>query len=390
MSEDQRERIRTAVRAAAPAGRDLSRDLHAHPETGLCERRSAAAVADLLERHGFTVRRGAGGLETAFVAERGAGRPHLAFVAEYDALPELGHACGHNLIAASSVVAALGLAAVAGDAGLRLSVVGAPDEEGSGGKIPLVAAGVFDEVDAALMMHPADRTETRRCYRAAWEMRVRFLGRASHAVSAPEQGINALDAAVRFYGALKDRIGELDRVCRETFPDGLACPAIIEEGGIRPNIVPDRATLHLTLRAPDGVWLQKGREAVESCAESCAAAVGAGWRVETVGHVYREMRIDADLSRHFERELAACGFEVDSRLRYGCGSTDMGNVSQVTAAIHPNVAITGGRSMAEHTVEFAAWCGSDPAQEAMFRAAEALALAAWEWTKARKEASGHV
>lgn len=389
--ETLRGRIHQRLKEIEPEIRALSLDLHEHPETGLNEVYASARISAYLESKGFCVQRGLAGLSTSFKAvSRVNGTPEtrVVFPAEYDALPELGHACGHNLIAASSVAAALGLEAVADSAGIEVNLVGTPDEEGTGGKIPLLESGVFEGMDVALMAHPSDATQTRRIHRAAWEMRVIFHGKASHAVISPEEGINALDACVAFYASLRMSLPALDAACREESPDGIACPCIIEEGGLRPNIVPDRAVAHLSLRAPSEHWLLRGRAMLEIWAEEAASGIGAKWDIETVGNIYQAMRVDEDLASIFEDELERQGVPCDSTVQWGCGSTDIGNISQIMPTIHPTIAITQGAPMAAHTPEFAQTCAGEEAHRAMLAAAETMAVTALEWVLRRKEDKG--
>ncbi|MDQ7844104.1 MAG: M20 family metallopeptidase [Armatimonadota bacterium] len=358
--------VRRAVDAASEALVDLARRIHAHPEVAFQEVQASRWLSETLERHGFTVERGIADLPTAFRAEvRGSGPgPTVAFLAEYDALPEIGHACGHNLIAAGALGAGIGLAAVRSRLPGTVVVLGTPAEEGGGGKILMLQRGAFAGIDAALMFHPASYTLTMRPSLASWRLKVAFRGRAAHAAAAPEEGINALDAMVAMFVS----IGLL----RQQLRDDARVHGIITYGGAAPNIIPDRAEAVFSVRAADGAYAGEVLEKVINCGRAAATATGATLQVETQKG-YEAMKPNRALAEAFGRHLEALGWPLDPPPeRPKMGSTDMGDVSQRLPAIHPYVAI--GKDIAGHTVEFREAALTDQGFAAMLAAAKAMAL----------------
>jgi amidohydrolase len=367
--QPNRQQLATAVEALTPQLEALALDLHAHPEVAFGEHRSAAVLCDVLEGAGFAVERGVGGLETAFVARHrfGSGGPRIALLAEYDALPGLGHACGHNLIASASIGAALALRSQSGLASGELLVIGTPAEEGGGGKILLADAGVFEGVDAALMFHPGRRTMVTRGALAASRLTMRFYGRAAHAASAPEQGINALDACILTFNAIN--------ALRQHTKDETRIHGIISHGGTAANIVPDFAEAKFSIRHRLLAEALELKERVMAAARGAAAAVGA--RVEfEAGPTYAERRINYPMARRFAEHLEALGEPVKEPPAIGgVGSSDFGNLSQLIPAIHPYVAIAP-ENVSAHTPEFAAAAASRAGLRGMNLAATALAATA--------------
>jgi amidohydrolase len=347
----------------------LALDLHAHPEIAFEEHRSSAKIRDVLSTAGFVVEGGVGGLETAFVARHrfGPGGPRVALLAEYDALPGLGHACGHNLIASASVGAALALRSLDDLTIGELLVIGTPAEEGGGGKILLANAGVFDGVDAALMFHPGRRTMVTRGALAAVRVTMRFYGRAAHAASAPEQGINALDACILTFNAIN--------ALRQHTKDETRIHGIISHGGTAANIVPEFAEAKFSIRHRYLGEAQSLKERVLDAARGAAAAVGA--RVEfDEGPTYAERRINHPMAERFAEHLEALGEPVrEPPAIGGVGSSDFGNLSQLIPAIHPYIAIAP-EAVSAHTPEFAAASASPAGLRGMTLAATALAATA--------------
>jgi amidohydrolase len=358
--------ITKAVDAVAGELVALARRIHATPEVAFQEVKSSGWLADSLESHGFTVRRGVADLPTAFRAEvagSGAG-PAVAFLAEYDALPEIGHACGHNLICTAALGAGIGLAAVAPSVRGKVVVLGTPAEEGGGGKVLMLQRGAFAGIDAAMMFHPASYTLTKRASLASWRLKVKFLGRASHAAAAPEEGVNALDALIQMFvniGLLRQQLREDIRV-----------HGIITYGGAAPNIIPDRAEASFSVRAADGPTAAETLERVLNCGRAAATATGARVEFETKKG-YEAMRPNGKLAAAFEKHLQALDWPVDPLPeRQKMGSTDMGDVSQVMPAIHPYLTI--GTDIEGHTVEFREAALTDRGFRAMLTAAKAMAL----------------
>ena len=363
------DRVAAAIEAAWPELEAFALDLHAHPELMFEEHRSAAALADALRSAGFEVETGVGGLETAFLARHrfGPGGPRVALLAEYDALPEMGHACGHNLIATAALGAARALReTLATDAG-ELLVIGCPAEEGGGGKILLLQAGVFEGIDAALMFHPGSRTMTIRGALAATRVTMRFFGKAAHAASTPELGINALDACILTFNAVNS--------LRQHVKDETRIHGIITHGGSAPNIVPEYAEAKFLIRHRRSSEVALLRERVLAAARGSAAAVGA--RVEfDEGLAYAERKVNVPMANRFAEHLEAQGEPVKAAPAIGgVGSSDFGNVSQVLPAIHPYVAIVP-EGVSAHTPEFAAAAASPAGLRGLRLAATAMAATA--------------
>lgn len=369
LSAAQVRAVVSAVDEHADALVDLSHALAAEPELAYQEHRSAARCVDLLERHGFAVDRGAYGLPTAFAARTGHDGPHVVICAEYDALPGVGHACGHNLIAASAVGAGLALLGLAEGAGLRVTVLGTPAEESGGGKVDLILAGAFEGVDAALMVHPAPYDDHRPTGLAIEEWRVVHHGRASHASFAPELGRNALDGIVHGYlglAMLRQHLAPLQQV-----------HGVIVDGGQAPNVVPERAEAQYYLRAASVPDLEELRRRVRACLEGAAAATGTDVEIEQMGHVYEPLVPHAGLAEAFDAACAAIGrpYTRDPNGEDVSGSTDFGNVSQLVPALHADLAVHSWPAV-NHQHEFAAACLTEAGDRTMLEGAKAMALTA--------------
>lgn len=346
-------------------------DLHGHPEIAFAEHRSSAALRDALAAAGFEVEAGVAGLDTAFVARHrfGPGGPRIALIAEYDALPKLGHACGHNLIAAASLGAARALVRALDVAAGELLVVGTPAEEGGGGKILMLRAGVFDGIDAAMMFHPGARTMVMRGSLAATRVTMRFHGRAAHAAAAPHQGINALDACIQTFNAIN--------ALRQHVRDETRIHGIISHGGDAPNITPDYAEAKFSIRHRSFAYVEELRERVYAAARGAAASVGATVELEE-GLAYAERKVNRTLAERFRAHLEAQGEPVLEPLAVGgVGSSDFGNLSNELPAIHPYVAMAPEGTSA-HTPEFAAAAASPAGMRALRLATTALARTAAE------------
>ena len=365
------DRILHAIDAAAPTLEAVARDIHAHPELCYEERLASERLASELERAGLTVERGAGGVATALRARFGPSTgPRVAILAEYDALPEIGHACGHNLIAAGALGAALGLFAVRDQLPGEVVFLGTPAEEGGGGKIRLIEAGLFADIDVAMMFHPLDRTLLWQGALAMTRMDMTFRGKPAHAAAAPWDGSSALRAVIHTFNLIDS--------ARVHLRDGARVHGIITDGGQAVNIIPERAAAAFSVRAPTAAYLQTVMAEVRRAAE--AAALGTGTTVEIIeGQGYRDMRNNQPLARRFGDKLAALGVpfaETDPRI--GIGSTDMGDVSYEVPAIHPYMGICAPGEAFPHQHGFAARAASPPAMEAMRAAAKAMALLSWD------------
>ena len=344
--------------------------LFANPEIAFEEFESAALLSGVLEENGFAVERGVAGLETAFVATlRGrADTPRVAFLAEYDALPELGHACGHNLIGTAALGAGLAMKAVLPELEGTIQVIGTPAEERGGGKVILVQGGVFERVDAAMMVHPSGRNMTRRKSLTSHKIGIEFFGRAAHAAAWPDAGINALDAVIQTFNGIN--------ALRQHLRDDARIHGIITHGGRVTNIVPDYAAAQFGVRAADVGYAEQIIEKIRACAEGAARATGARLEFETQEAYYANMMPNPKLADLMDANMVALGIEVRLPLpNERMGSSDMGNVSQTVPALHPYIAI-GPEDLAGHTVEFREAAGSLAGHEGMIKAAKAMAMTA--------------
>ena len=369
--EDEGARLKAAIQRTAeevqPEMVRLARTLHQQPELSGEERQSCRLVAGVLAKHGFEVEFGTGGLETAFVARKdlAAGGPVVTFLAEYDALPDVGHGCGHNLIAAAAVGAGLALSRVASGCSGQVRVIGTPAEETIGGKVVLVENSAFDEVDVALMVHPGHEDRVLSDSLACASFEVVFTGKAAHAVAHPEKGINALDALLALFAAR-------DTLLRHSRP-GVRIPGVIVEGGRRPNIVPERATGCFSLRAPRRDRLEIVVRAFHQLAEGIARTQRCGVEIRQTDRTYDDMMTNTPLADAYRSNLEALGVRVNDRPRENMGSLDMGNVSYVVPSLHPFFSIVPP-AIASHTREFAAATLGKAGQDGLLRSVKALAM----------------
>ncbi|MEU2853268.1 M20 family metallopeptidase [Streptomyces syringium] len=370
--------LKTAVQERVLAHREslltLSRRIHAHPETAFAEHRAAAWCAELLREQDFDVTAPAYGLDTAFSASFGSGPVTVAVVCEYDALPGLGHACGHNLIAAAGLGAALGLAPFADELGLTVRVLGTPAEERGAGKALLLEAGAFDGVDAAMMVHPCpfDVAEFRSF--ALGTLSVAYTGKAAHPSLNPHEGRNAADALTVAQVALG--------LLRQQLPPHWKVHGVTTAAGTAPNAIPDRATAEYEIRASAAEDLRELRERVEACFRAGALATGCEVELTRPEPDYLDFRTDAELIALWRDNARALGRpEPQQRDAFAC--TDMGNVSHVVPSIHPVLDITGG-SCGPHEAEFVAAAVSPMGERALLDGAIGMAWTAADFATARR------
>lgn len=368
MSEIHR-RILAAVDALAPELVELSHTIHAHPEVAFQERFARDLLRDTLARHGLTVHTGVYGQETALESSfSGCEGPTVALLAEYDALPSVGHACGHNIIAAASLGAMLALHAVADALPGTVKLIGTPAEETGGGKELMARAGAFEGIDAALMIHPAAVNLDAMPVIGVAEVRVVYHGRAAHASAQPHEGINALDALVLAYLA----IGNL----RQHIRAGERIHGIITDGGTAPNIVPERAAGYFFVRAATAKALEALKARVLGCFEAGASATGCELEVHWDAIDYLDLLSNGPLAARFQQHAEALGRTFGAPGDFGgAGSTDMGNVSHRVPAIHPLLACAPA-GIPLHHPDFARWAASDLGDRAALDGARALALTA--------------
>ncbi len=366
-----RERVLSRVDEIGPQLVALSHAIAADPELAYQEHRSMARCAEPLEAAGYAVERGAYGVATALAARAGTRGPHLVVCAEYDALPVVGHACGHNIIAAAGVGTGLALLPVLDEVGLRLTVLGTPAEEVGGGKVDLIDAGALEGVDAAMMMHPAPYDDYDSAGLAIEEWSVVVHGKASHASSAPELGRNALDGMVAGYSAVA--------MLRQHLRQWQQVHGIITHGGDAANIVPERTAATYYLRAVDMADLDDLRTRVRAALEGAATATGTTVQIERVGHVYEPIDTNRGLADAFAAacELIGRPFTADPAGPSPGGSTDFGNVSQRVPGLHANLAVHSWPAV-NHQHEFAAHCVSPAGDATLLDSVRAMSLTALE------------
>jgi amidohydrolase len=359
--------IAQAVDRLADELETLSRQIHDHPELAYQEVKACGWLGDFLARQGFKVEKGVGGVDTAFrgTIETGDG-PTIAILCEYDALPGIGHACGHNVIATSGVGAGAALAAVKAQLPKgRIQVIGTPAEEGGGGKVKLIKAGVFKDVDCAMMIHGFDRTLLHQDLLGIARGTFEFTGKASHASADPWEGVNALDACIQMYNSVSMLRQQIRPDCR--------IHGIITNGGAAANIIPESAAAVFYARAPriDTMWDLFKR--VSACAEGAARATGCSLKITQHDSVYEPMKSSRVMLDLFAANMKTAGLTEGAPIPDRLGSSDIGNVSQVIPAIQPMVAIAP-TGMAIHTREFADAAVKPLARAGMVAAAKTMAL----------------
>ncbi|MFI8996531.1 M20 family metallopeptidase [Streptomyces sp. NPDC053542] len=341
----------------------LSHQLHADPELSFEEHRSAAALAGLAERAGFTVERRVAGLDTAFTAVRGSGDLVIGVCAEYDALPGMGHACGHNVNGAAALGAALALGEVADGLGITVKLLGTPAEEDGGGKVYMIEDGLFDDVAVAMMVHANDADTVGNGSLAIGSWNIAYTGRPAHAAAAPWEGRNALDALT----VAQTGLGLL----RQQLPPESVVHGIITDGGQAANVIPARTAARYEVRSPTMESLRALQERVRACFEAGALATGTELHMEPHGHDFADLRQDTAVAELYAGAAEALGRTV-GRAPERTGSTDMGNVSHLLPTIHPMIGYdTGGAR--QHTPEFAAAGTSEGADRAVLDGAVAMA-----------------
>jgi amidohydrolase len=363
----ERKAIRSAAERNYGRAYDLSHRIHANPELAFEEVKAADWLAGELDSLGFRTAKGVGGLDTAVLAEAGTGELVVSICAEYDALPLLGHACGHNIIASSALLAGASLIDLVDDLGITLRIVGTPAEEGGGGKVILLDQQIFTGTNLAMMIHPAPMEADRMHVQAARHFRVAFHGRDSHAAAAPQLGINALDAmtiALTSIGLLRQHIGPDDRI-----------HGIVTNGGDAPNIIPSLVEGEFLTRSATLEQLEQLAPRVDRCFEAGALATGSTCTITDRGPTYSQLVTDEELAQIYVREATELGrtFPVDEAPL--SASTDMGNISLEVATIHPLVTINSWPAV-NHQPEFTQAAKSPEADRAMFEGGMALAMTA--------------
>lgn len=362
--------IDAAVERDAKALAKLAADIHENPELRFEEHKAAGWIADLLTARGFEVERGLA-LATDLRARRGRpGGPRVAVLSEYDALPEIGHACGHNLIAAAGVGGFLAAASVVERVGGEVVFLGTPAEEGGGGKIRMIEKGLFEGLDAAMMFHPFDRDILAHPALASLWLSMTFRGTPSHAAAAPHEGKSALTACLDTFRLIDGQ--------RVHFRDGVRVHGFVTNGGQAVNIIPELAACEFSVRARDAEELARVRGIVERCARGAAMASDVNVEI-TVREGYKDMRNNMALARAFGQNLEGIGRKArEQDPRVGAGSTDMGDVSHVVPSIHPYLAIVDEEEALCHEHRFAEAAKQDRGLQTALAAAKALARTAIE------------
>ncbi|MDH3683717.1 MAG: M20 family metallopeptidase [Acidimicrobiia bacterium] len=374
MATAVKEAARREIEQTGEALIDLSHRIWDHPELAFEEEHASTACAELLDDAGFDVTPGVAGLPTAFVAEYGSGPLTVGICSELDALPEIGHACGHNMIAAAGVGAGLALARVADDLGLRVRVLGTPAEELGGGKIIMLENGAFDGLHLAMMVHPSPNESDVFPTLAISQCDFHFHGKTAHASVSPNVGINAADAIT----VAQVAIG----LVRQHLEPGDQVHGIVTRGGEAANVVPAETTARYFVRAPDLEALARLEPRIRRCFEAGALATGATLDVEALGAPYSEYRHDAELADLYRENATELGRELGPRSTKGAGSTDMANVSLMMPTIHPMLGLDCLPAV-NHQPEFAAFCNTPEADRVTLDGAVAMA-----WTCADAAAEG--
>jgi amidohydrolase len=364
---EAKERVSAEVDRLAGVLLEASHQIHAHPELGYEEHFAHDLLTDVLELEGLPVERHAFGIDTAFASRAGDGGPVIAVMCEYDALPEIGHACGHNIIATAGLGAGLAAASVASEVGGRVLILGTPAEEGGGGKIRMAERGALDGVDAAMMVHPANADLDSMHTLAIRQLWVTYHGAAAHAAAFPHRGRNALDAAVLGYmnvAALRQHIRPVERI-----------HGIFTKGGDKPNIVPELAAQQWYVRAAKLGTLEKLCERVLACLQAGADAAGCELEYEWKEPVYADMVDNRALIGAFVENARTLGRDhLDARDVSGIvGSTDMGNVSHQVPSIHPMVCVAPP-DVSIHSAAFTEHARSEAGDRAVIDGAKSMAM----------------
>ena len=343
-----------------------------NPETAYEEFKACDHLSHVLEQNGFQVGKGVGQVETSFMARPAhcqLSRPRVALLAEYDALPKIGHGCGHNLIAAASLGAAVALRRILGNDAGSMVLVGTPAEEGGGGKVRLAEAGVFEEMDAAMMFHPSSTNIPGKSMLGRIKFKMEFFGRTAHASGSPDRGINALDALVLAYNGINAHRQHLR-------PDG-RIHGIITHGGDAPNIIPDYAAGLFYVRAGSRKYRDELLERVKKCCKGAALATGAEFKIKIDHPVLDPMKRNPSLEAAVEKNMTALGITVDDDDGRR-GSSDMGNLSHYLPAIHPYLAIVEPE-IPGHSTKFRDATTSSRGRQTLLNATKMLAMTAWDF-----------
>ena len=345
----------------------LSCAFYHNPETGLKEFKTSAACISILGEFGFKVDKGVAGMETAFRASFGSGRPAISLLVEMDALPEIGHGCGHNISGVASIGAAIAVSKIIPQIGGSVVVLGTPAEEIGVGKIAMIKAGLFHELDVAMMVHPSSKRMVSRVFLGLIRLNLHFKGKPSHASAYPEEGVNALDAVIQTFNSIN--------AMRQQLRNDVRIHGIITDGGVAPNIIPEKASASFYVRAKDLKELYAVKERVLNCAKGAALATGCKLTIEEDADMNAPLKLNKALADIYRRQMEFLGLkEDDFPVDKNAGSSDIGNVSQALPTIHPHILLKRGINI--HTREFADATITDDGKNAIMEGARCLALTA--------------
>jgi amidohydrolase len=347
---------------------EVADEIYKNPELGNQEFKASKLLREKISAYGFLVNE-VEGLPTAFLARKKGQKPgpKIAFLAEYDALPKIGHACGHNLIAAASFGAAAALGALGEELSGEVILVGSPAEETDGAKVLLVERGIFNDMDAAMMVHPGNRTTIYTTSLAMEALEFTYTGKAAHAAASPHLGINALDAVILLFNGIN--------ALRQQLRPDARIHGIIVEGGHTPNIIPERAVARFYVRAKEKKYMLEVKEKVIACAKGAELSTGAKLSYRNFELGFDNLVTNKTMAEVFKANLKELGYHDISDEEEGIGSTDMGNVSQVVPAIHPHIAIAE-KDVVPHSLEFLKAAGSTRGKETAVLSAKVLAMTA--------------
>ncbi|GMT41737.1 MAG: hydrolase [bacterium] len=358
--------IKREVTRLAPEITGISRRIFETPELCFKEKFAAGFLAAALEKEGFKIKRGKRKLHTAFKAtwKGKKNKPVIAILSEYDALPEIGHACGHNMIAASAFGAAVAVKRTLGQGCGTINVIGTPAEEGGGGKLLMIKEGWFKDCDAALMVHPSTLNRSVARMLAVMELDFHFYGKASHAAAHPEKGINALDGVIALFSNIS--------AARQQMPDFSRVHGIITKGGDAPNIIPERASAKFMVRALTMPEFKTMLKKVTDCARGAALSTGCRLKIVKNPLVYHPFEPNRTLGSIFSRFMQKAGLKESSVSEtHGMGSSDIGNLSLVVPSLHPEYGVGGGA--VNHSRDFLKAVVSKHGEANMIKAVTALA-----------------
>jgi len=363
---DNKEKVKASLDKLIPSLEEVSDWMYENPELGFEEYKTSKHLINYIRSNGLEVKNPVGGLDTAFSSSIGTSGPLVVLCVEYDALPEIGHACGHNIIATASIGAGIALKEVVEDLNIRVKILGTPAEEGGGGKIVLLDEGEFEDATCSMMIHPAPYNVANPTLTTIQQYKVEFFGKDAHAAGAPEEGINALDAQIQLFVNVSTFRQQLPRTNR--------MHGVIVDGGFKPNIIPSYTSSEWYLRAINGEDLEVLQKKFMNFVEAAALSTGCTFKTESPDYRYTEVlnnKVMYDLFIENSKDVGREMLYEDSSLQ-GLGSTDMGNVSLAIPSIHPMLSIDAGQAV-NHQPEFAAATITKGGHKAIFDGAYSMA-----------------